>query len=195
MPKLVNKNAHGVRANGARLMAGQVRDVDGEEADALKGIPGVETASADDEKAWDAKRGGGATSEGAGLTAGIEGAVRQRRHDSRRESVAVPNNVVVGDDEAPIGPPTGTITTKQAVSKEGPIEKQAFADHEAEPGDEELEGTGEVHSQQAVARAELDEATQAALEDSGEEGSSDDARQRGAARSRGAKAPAKSDKE
>jgi hypothetical protein len=71
-------------------------------------------------------------------------------------TVAAPLNVVVGDDEAPYGPPTGTITTKQAVMRDASssVERKAFGDHEWVGDDEENLGDG---TSAAVSKAQARE--------------------------------------
>jgi hypothetical protein len=97
--------------------------------------------------------------------------------------VAAPLNKVIGDNEAPFGPPTGTITTKQAVMREASssAERLAFGDHEWLPEDEDKlkESTsGQVQAAQARESGSLEEVTdeligsQAQGEESGGEGKS-----------------------
>lgn len=197
MPKLVNRNAHGVRTTDSdgkryRLRPGQVIEVDGAGADALNGVNGVDSANGDDEKAWDERRGvsTGNPSDGGGLSAAVEGANTSRRAAARREAIAAPLNVVVGDDEAPKGPPTGTITTKQAAAREdadSPGGRGGFAQHEAPVEDADNPNVGDVHRQQAEARAELEAATEDLLSDA-KESSTEGSRKAGARRSGGKKA-------
>lgn len=57
--------------------------------------------------------------------------IKDARHAVRAESVSEPLNRVVGDDEAPFGPPTGEVSTKVDEARKGVAERIAFADHEA----------------------------------------------------------------
>jgi hypothetical protein len=81
-----------------------------------------------------------------------------------RASVAAPLNRVIGDNEAPYGPPTGTITTKQAVMREASSsnERNAFGDHEWLPEDEEKLGdstSSHVQKAQAVESGQVEAVT------------------------------------
>jgi hypothetical protein len=77
-------------------------------------------------------------------------------------TVAVPLNEVVGDDEAPFGPATGTITTKQAVMREARNsgERQAFGPGEWVGEDAEKRNLSYVQEQQAKASGRLEEVTE-----------------------------------
>lgn len=76
-------------------------------------------------------------------------------------AVSAPLQEVIGDDDAPYGPPTGTITTKQAVAQEGPVEKERFADHERLP-DDLGENASPVEREQAAAKQRAEEVLQEA---------------------------------
>jgi hypothetical protein len=130
MPKFVNKNAHPVRVSDGkrlrRLVPGQVVTAEGEFADNLQSTSGVDTAGSNHEKEWDAKRSRTTSSEagpealqmvdpGPAITA------------LGKVAVSDPLQVVVGDDAAPRGPGTGTITTRDAVHESGDVlDKLAF---------------------------------------------------------------------
>lgn len=98
-------------------------------------------------------------------------------------TVAAPLNVVVGDNEAPYGPPTGTITTKQAVMRDADnsVERKAFGDHEwvAEDAEErnlDESTSGKVQAAQARQSGTLEEITEEYIQAKEEstEGASDD---------------------
>jgi uncharacterized protein YifE (UPF0438 family) len=173
MPKLVNRNAHGVRAGGQRLRAGQVKDVSGDAADALSSINGVETANSDDEKAWESylnvKRGNPSGTDSG--KASLDAQVAEVRRAGRLAGVALPLNQVVGDDDAPLGPPSGTITTKQAVKRDGTEQEQrAFGQRERQPEEADNEKLSPVERKQAEAKAALEEVHNEALEAASEAG-------------------------
>jgi hypothetical protein len=104
-------------------------------------------------------------------------------------SVSAPLNRVIGDNEAPYGPPTGTITTKQAVMREASNsnERNAFGDHEWLPEDAEERNladstSGKIQAAQAEQSGKLEKVTEEILDsgDSSDEsttGSSDTASQ------------------
>lgn len=86
------------------------------------------------------------------------------------DSVAtvVPLQQVVGDDDAPYGPPTGTITTKQTEAAKSSVEKERFADHEQL---EVPEGASPVEQHQAERLQEVEKIAQEELSSGdGEEG-------------------------
>ena len=165
MPKLVNRNDHAVRArdeNGRshRLRPGQVVDADGAQADALKGVSGVESASSSDEDAYNETLAQGSSDEvGEGQTA-ME-LYAKARLDGKILTVVLPLQEVIGDNAAPFGPPTGTITTKQAIAAEADpdsLTSKAFGDHErtADQADDEM--LQPVEREQARGVAALEEA-------------------------------------
>lgn len=173
MPKLVNRNGHGVRTvdeNGVehRLRAGQVKDLSGAAADALKGVSGVDSAKKEDEEAWDAysaNASGRADTEGQGTLVTVQGHLAEARIAGRLATVVIPLNEVVGDNDAPYGPPSGTITTKQAVARESQENKEAFSDHEWLPEKSDDEGLSDIEQRQAEARRELEEVHNSVAED------------------------------
>jgi len=76
--------------------------------------------------------------------------------EHRTSATSAPLQLVVGDDDAPLGPPQGTVTTKQMAAAEGPTEKSAFADHEHMP--EDLgEQASDVEQRQAERTAAVEE--------------------------------------
>lgn len=87
---------------------------------------------------------------------------------------SAPLQVVVGDDQAPYGPGTGTVTTKQAIVQDGGSEEyQAFAQGEPKGKVEQQEGapnqdgeplgphgtpvSSQVHNEQVAARDTVEE--------------------------------------
>jgi hypothetical protein len=81
---------------------------------------------------------------------------------ARTVTVAVPLNEVIGDDEAPYGPPSGTITTKQAVARgaENSSERQRFGQHEWLPEDAEGRDLSPVQEAQAQASGRVEAMTE-----------------------------------
>lgn len=141
-PSFVNDNSHAIRVRDedgklARVLPQQVVDADGKYADNLERTNGVRTANDEDRETWESIAG---PSEGGKLFRRDASArAAEARVDARRVSIVGPLQRVVGDSSAPYGPPTGTITTKQALVEgldPGDPDRQAFADHEAvEPTD------------------------------------------------------------
>jgi len=89
-----------------------------------------------------------------------------------RATTSAPLNVVVGDNEAPYGPPSGTITTKQAVMRDASssVERRAFGDHEWLPEDveerklDEHGESGQVQAAQGRESGLIEEVTQQLLD-------------------------------
>ncbi len=187
MPKLVNNNAHPIRPVGpdgstlARILPGQVVDASGAYADRLSACAGVGTASKDDVDRWDrsldAQRTRGAMpGDGSRLSAKM--ALGPAREAVRHATVVAPLQRVVGDDSAPQGPPSGTVTTKADATSSGkPADVQAFAQGEemavlgkkVEANDTATNHTivtgqatqGDIHNKQTDNRAAADEAARA----------------------------------
>jgi hypothetical protein len=148
-----------VRVNNVRYAPGAITD-----SEDVKGKPGFRSIK-DDEAAKIA-------SERPGTFANAKpdammAAVADRIAWIGDATVAAPLNTVVGDNEAPFGPPTGTITTKQAVMRDAAssAERMAFGDHEWLPEDEEGRNlgdstSGKVQAAQAAASGRLEEVTQ-----------------------------------
>ena len=133
MPKFVNTNDHPVRVGKSdslrRIIPGQVVEADGEFADQLKGTSGVESANQTHEKAWADRNAGPSDQPGPDELAGVN--VGPALAAIGKLAVSDPLQVVIGDDSAPHGPPTGTVTTRSEARKSGdPLEKLAFG----EPG-------------------------------------------------------------
>jgi len=163
MPTLVNKNAHPIRVTDSdgvqhRLVAGQVVDLDGAAADAVSGTVGVESASAEDKSAWEARLSQGRFDDADGD--GFDNIVADARRAVAEATVVAPLNTVIGDSAAPHGPPTGTITTKQAVVRDGDKhDKKAFGDHEHLPEAADDESLSHVERKQAAGKAAVEELT------------------------------------
>lgn len=142
-PSFVNDKAHRVTTTdndgkSVRLRAGQVVDADGAYADRLQGL-GLPTASDDDRERYESSRRRKRGGEGSRRLA-AKRALAPARSALRALTTVAPLQVVIGDDQAPYGPPTGTITTKQALAQESEEGRKAFADGEAIPGDVVADG-------------------------------------------------------
>lgn len=150
-PTFVNDKSHPVRVsepgagpNGAaklrRIVPGQTISADGAFADALEAA-GLPSATDEQEEAYEARRhADGEETSSARLEQ--RSALGSARTAIRHALVAAPLRRVVGDDQAPFGPPSGTVTTKGAVVEglePGDPEREAFAQNEAVPG-EKVEG-------------------------------------------------------
>ena len=177
MPELVNTLPHGVRVkddNGDehRLRPGQVKSFDGSAADKLSAIEGVDTASSEDKEHWEAEyaRLSGRVSDTPSITGGLQQSMLDARTAARMASVALPLNTVIGDNDAPMGPPSGTITTKQAVARQSAADHGAFSQGEHLPEDAESGKLSDVEQAQAEARAALEELHNEVLENANEEG-------------------------
>jgi hypothetical protein len=179
MADYVNDNAHPIRVNDSdgvlrRIRSGEVVSASGKFADRLKSTNGVRSATKEDVKAHtaavEARSGAarGPTPEHAQADA-----VREARREVGALTVSGPNSVVIGDDQAPHGPGSGTVTTKQAVAAKTKGHDPHFAPNEAHQvgpveGDEATVGGAtvpsgrEVHNSQ-VANAERTEEAASAL--------------------------------
>ena len=174
MPDLVNKLDHPARVtdeNGqpVRVVPGQVVSVDGKVADQLTAIDGIESASGEDKEAWEAQQGGLPSDIPSTRESAMEH-YSEMRTRGRAASIAVPLNEVIGDNDAPLGPPSGTITTKQAVVRQSEADRAAYADHERLPEEAEDEGLSDVERAQAEAKALVEELHNEALERMSEAG-------------------------
>lgn len=127
MPKYVNRNSHPIRvakSDGGplrRVRVGEVVKADGYLADALAGTVGVESATQADEKAWQRELDLRNVSTDRTPRVETREAIVDNIHDIQRLTVSDPLQVVVGDDEAPHGPASGTVTTKEAVRTSGDV--------------------------------------------------------------------------
>lgn len=146
-----NTNGHGVRDGDVRVPPGGVAKVDGDSA--LASYNGVEKAT---KAEYDKYRESDAVGPGSPSHDRHE-ALKTLSQRHRAEAVAAPLQVVVGDDDAPHGPPTGVITTKQAVAKESAEAKRRFADHEQI---EVPEGASDIEKQQAANTRAVEEVAQ-----------------------------------
>jgi hypothetical protein len=144
-----------------RVPAGAVVELSEDEHKAAKGNPLLESASKEDYDAQAVKRTGDSRD-----TARYQ-KLATTLADARAQAVSVPLNEVVGDSDAPQGPASGTITTKQAVARQGVEERRAFADHEALPEDEKDESKSAVHRAQARNKAKTEKLTNEAQADAG----------------------------
>lgn len=176
MPKLVNRNPHPIRPKGpdgnlVRIVSGQVVDADGDYADALSQTSGVESASSDEVKAWDAKldaarTGGAMPGDGSRLSSKL--AISPALLAARMAATVAPLQRVVGDDAAPQGPPSGTITTRgQAATSGDDRDLKAFAQGEElvmqgekveAPGASELDVLAGRATQSDIHNAQVDNA-------------------------------------
>jgi hypothetical protein len=133
-----------------RVPAGAVFQADGEYEENVK-ARGVESCSEDDFKA---------------ANPGFSDDTRDRDRmnavtDANAYATMVANaglQEVVGDDDAPFGPPTGTITTKHAVmdSASSSVERQAFGPGELTPKEAEGRDLSPVHQKQVDQAAVVD---------------------------------------
>jgi hypothetical protein len=143
-----------------RVPVGSVVSVDGDFEKNLKDLDGVSKSSKKDYEAQQDSL--NPESKDIARHEVISG----QRTDIALQTVAVPLNEVVGDDDAPYGPPSGTITTKQAAARQSPEDRRAFADNEALPEDAKGKKSA-VHRKQAARRAKVEELTEAAQESEG----------------------------
>lgn len=119
--ELVNKNPHDayVKNNDGtlqRVLPGQVVNADGGFADRLQETPGFDSASQSDKKAWAESN---STADAENVEQTPSGKINKALGDLRTAAqafLAATNQVVIGDDQAPYGPPSGTVTTVQAVN-------------------------------------------------------------------------------
>jgi hypothetical protein len=134
-----NTLSHAVRAGetrDTRIPAGGVVQVSDDDAQKYEGVNGVESASEQDYNSY---------REQSVVTADKTGdMVLQEEYNSTvgeaaRNLVAAPLQVVVGDNEAPLGPPTGTRTTKRALMNQDAAHAAAFGPNEAREKVEEPE--------------------------------------------------------
>lgn len=166
---LRNDNSHGVRADGVRIPPGAVGRVDSDSS--LVGANGVEKVQKSDYDDYQDSRPRRGDDTGVATTS--EKLLREARLAGRL-AVSAPLQKVVGDDQAPLGPPTGTVTTKQTAAGESDEARKAFAPNEAAPGSEVEVGEGgfsgrlpsqEVHNRQAAATEQVEEVTQALIDE------------------------------
>jgi hypothetical protein len=138
-PAFVNTNSHAARFKGedggdVRLAPGQVIEAEGKEADRLTALSGVEEASDRDRQAWEEQLASRTTDpSGPSHRIAAKALIPQVTLALRVATVVGPAQRVIGDDQAPYGPPTGVTTTKLDIvqSTEDRAEHVAFADNEA----------------------------------------------------------------
>lgn len=131
MGHVINTNDHPAYVRDASgtsvpIAAGAVLSADGEFLDALLATPGIEKASAKDVKA---SEDAAAPAPSGGKTPdSVINDVLIAARAAATALIAATNQIVIGDDLAPHGPPSGTVTTKQALAKSDP---EHFAENEA----------------------------------------------------------------
>lgn len=139
MPKLVNTNPTPARVDNGkgvlqRILPGQVVSAEGAYADNLTATNGFETASSQDVERWDAeleRRRMKAAMPGDGSRLSQKLAIGPARQALRMQTTVAPLQRVIGDDAAPQGPPSGTITTRGEAATSGePGDLRAFAQGE-----------------------------------------------------------------
>ena len=153
MAEYVNTNPHGVITrdeNGERVRyaPGPFESDDS----SVEQIDGVVSASSQEGQDYEALHPQSEDTQGGSLNDSVAAGLAEARSAARR-FLAVSNQVILGDDEAPFGPETGTVTTKQAHIEGVPAgdpERQAFADHEAFPSEVRGKAVTDVAAQQAV---------------------------------------------
>jgi hypothetical protein len=137
MPVFRNENKHGVNPSGSqRVPAGQAVEVSDEDAKSYRSLGGLTELRGQEAK--DATR--AQEEEQSSVPSRRERQnqrIRELRIESRGQAVVAPLQRVVGDNEAPYGPPTGEVSTKVDEAQKDLAHRIAFADHEAlEPVDE-----------------------------------------------------------
>lgn len=174
-PVIRNDNSHAVYPGGKRdlrLEAGEVSVREGDEADALLALDGVNELGGDEgQSALDAYRAErGPVTTGESGAAKLEREVAEVRNAATLVGTSAPLQRVIGDDQAPLGPPTGTISTKAVEAAKSDAQRAAFGDHEALPGEKVTTPqvpspaggpTGdEVHDRQVETTEAVDEVAQ-----------------------------------
>jgi hypothetical protein len=159
-------NGEGVNV---RFPPGAVRAADGTLAENASGVEGLREASEDERNVQGQIEAGSRDLSRDQKLADVAAYARMMR-------ISVPLNEVIGDDEAPYGPPSGTITTKQAAAREDPTEQGDFSQHfgpnewqgqhanqlgDAEPAPGEPLRGRHVQAAQAKQSGAVEEATEA----------------------------------
>lgn len=194
MPLFINENSHPIRVPSAegqvltipRIPAGAVVEADGYYADRLSQTPNVREASSDEADAYhdrQEQRRERNMNPGPALRQAAAEAVGPVRQQARMLSVVGPLQRVIGDDTAPYAPPTGTITTKQAVRREAiaageMAQAQAFGPNEAtytiegvepeNPLDATVRTAPAIHNTQALNQVAAEEAANQVIDPTGE---------------------------
>jgi hypothetical protein len=154
LPEYVNTNPHGIvvyddEGRRKRYPPGKFETDDS----SVEDVNGVHSADSTEGREYEQLHPSEQSeARGSSLTDQIASGLSEARQAARR-FLAVSNQVIVGDDEAPFGPETGTVTTKQAHIEGVPAgdpERVAFADHEAFPSEVEGKSVTDVAAQQAV---------------------------------------------
>ena len=124
MPFFKNTNSHRIVVSGNRVQAGAVVKAEGEYADALSATNGVDSSSEKSYNEYQNRNSGDA----AVLTGNNGEGVTDALLALGEVTVSGPLQVVVGDNDAPHGPDSGTIMTKDAVhdAADSSLEREAF---------------------------------------------------------------------
>lgn len=139
MPKLVNTNPTPARVDNGkgvlqRILPGQVVNAEGAYADNLTATSGFQSASSEDINRWDdeldrRRMKGAMPGDGSRLSQKL--ALGPARQALRMQTTVAPLQRVIGDDAAPQGPASGTITTRGDAATSGkPGDLRAFAQGE-----------------------------------------------------------------
>ena len=163
-----NTNSHGVSIpGGPRQPAGAVFATRVAEAQELYAeVEGVESS---DKAAYDEYVAGNTVSSEPTGEMLANQAFAKHRAEARMTSIAAPLQRVVGDDEAPLGPPTGEQSTVQAEAEKDLAHSLAFGPNEAKEAVEEpvppntwsgAPKTQVVHNEQAAAYEEANRLAQ-----------------------------------
>lgn len=162
-----NDNSHDIYVSDGsklrRIRPGRGVEALGEFAKNLKATNGVSEVKGDDAKAaLDVNTTPAATDPTIEGTLGARAA--ETLAEASRVIVSAPLQVVVGDDQAPFGPPTGVKSTKQQEAAKGEAERRAFAEGEPlkrveplEPAPETGTSSADAHNAQADARDAVEE--------------------------------------
>jgi hypothetical protein len=151
----INTNSHAASFYQGRAVAAGARfQASGDDADKWGNVPGVVEADSKEGKQYLADHPAAAETD-LRLSPSLQAITEAREQLGVAQSA--PNRIVIGDDEAPLGPPQGTVTTKELAAGDDPVLRDAFVQGEARPGSQDLQGTGPAHSDQAV-RTEAAEA-------------------------------------
>lgn len=159
MPLLINTTEGRIEPReGLRLRAGEQRHVSGDEADTLLSYDGVVEADSDEGRKYiDAHK---VETDPHSVREKTQELLSGLRVAGRVASIVAPLQKVIGDDEAPLGPPTGVITTKSAMAGVDAASRAAFASNEALPEEVVLnEETAPMRVAQAKNKARAEELT------------------------------------
>lgn len=169
----VNKNTHAAHVKGndgqlVRLAPGQVVNADGAFADNLSTTPGVAEASSADKKAWEGTAAATETEAAPTPSSLVNDAIVEARAAATK-LLAATNQLVIGDDQAPYGPPSGVVTTAQAVKDKehfahlsaGHVGEVDGGTAEGKIGGSEVPTSAEVHNSQVERTAAVDDLAKA----------------------------------